>query len=207
MTSILIIDNSGTIKESVVKKYDEEMLYKKAGLKLVKDFKLQHTFTVPFKNETYSVSLFGRTNWKSSTVNKYDFPPPIDNILYYGNCILVMNDIITMKPCDLSIKLWESLYSVLFNGFEDIEDSEGDDNEIESIDPLLLTKDGYLKDDFVTEDTSDDDYISEEEKPVKKTKKVATIKKKITQKKNLSKTEDDIYLGCVSELTSEEYFT
>ena len=214
MTSILIIDKKGTVKESIVKKFDEDMLYKKAGLKLRGDFKKQHTFDVLFEANSYSVSLFGKTDCNLGMVNKYEFPPPVDNVQYYGNCLLVRNDLSTEKPCDLTLKLWKELYSTLFGGFEDIENSDDEDDEDEDdndIDSSLLTKDGYLKDDFVTEDidiSTDDDIESVEEKPVKKIKKTisSSSKKKAVTKKAMKEAEDDVYLGCVSELTAEEYF-
>ena len=73
-------------------------------------------------------------------------------------------------PTDLNAKLWNVLYSELFGGFEDIEnsDSEEEDSD-ENIDPSSLTKEGYLKDDFVTEDTDESVDDSIEEKPLKKT--------------------------------------
>jgi hypothetical protein len=198
MTIVLVIDKTGTIKETPIKNYDEKVLYKKAGLKTDSDFKYQHTFEIKQNDKVYSISLFGKTTGKSNQVNKYDFPPPIDNTLFFGSCILVSNNSDTDNtPCDLNTKLWNVLYSALFGGFEDIEnsDSDSDSDSDEDVEPSSLSKEGYLKDDFVTEDT---DESSIEEKPKKKN---STKKKKSTTPIN-----EETYLDCASELCAEEYF-
>lgn len=225
MTTVLIVDKDGLVKESRIKNYDDELLFKKVGLKSTNDFKLQHTYQILLGEETHSVSVFGKTSGKSTYINKYEFPPPIDEILFYGSCILVRkctktNDI----TLDLTVDLWNDLYSELFGGFHDIDNSEDDedsDNDSISIDPILLTKEGYLKDDFITEDSEpsvDGDVSSDDEtavtKPIKRAKKsVVDTNTKIKQskikkvsKKVVDKEECKTYLDCASELTAEEYF-
>lgn len=196
MTIILVIDKTGTIKETSIKNYDEKILYKKAGLKTDTDFKIQYTFELKHNNKKYSISLFGRIIGKPNYENKYDFPPPIDNTMFFGSCILVRNDILTNTPIDLNSKLWNVLYNELFGGFEDINDSDSDsDEEDNNVEPSLLTKEGYLKDDFVTEDTDESIDLSTEDKPIKK--------KNMTKRKP---TNGESYLDCASELCAEEYF-
>ena len=202
MTIVLVIDKTGAIKETSIKNYDEKTLYKKAGLKADTDFKYQHTFEIEQNDKVYSISLFGKTTGKANYVNKYDFPPPVDNILFFGSCILVRNDIVSNTPSDLNIKLWNVLYSELFGGFEDIDnsDSEEEDSD-ENVEPSSLTKEGYLKDDFVTEDTDESIDESIEEKPIKKNNSKKSKPKKLTKPIN-----EETYLDCASELCAEEYF-
>lgn len=203
MTIVLVIDKTGAIKETSIKNYDEKTLYKKAGLKADTDFKYQHTFEIEQNDKVYSISLFGKTTGKANYVNKYDFPPPIDNILFFGSCILVRNDIVSNTPSDLNIKLWNVLYSELFGGFEDIDNSDSDSEEDsdENVEPSSLTKEGYLKDDFVTEDTDESIDESIEEKPIKKNNSKKSKPKKLTKPIN-----EETYLDCASELCAEEYF-
>ena len=202
MTIVLVIDKTGTIKETSIKNYDEKSLYKKVGLKTDIDFKYQHTFEIIQNDKVYSISLFGKTTGKSNYVNKYDFPPPIDNILFFGSCILVRNDIVSNTPTDLNAKLWNVLYSELFGGFEDIENSDSEEEDSDdNIDPSSLTKEGYLKDDFVTEDTDESTDESIEEKPIKKNNSKKGKPKKTTKPIN-----EESYLDCASELCAEEYF-
>lgn len=205
MTIVLVIDKTGTIKETSIKNYDEKTLYKKAGLKTDTDFKYQHTFEIKQNDVVYSISLFGKTTGKSN-VNKYDFPPPIDNVLFFGSCVLVRNDIVSNTPSDLNAKLWNVLYTQLFGGFEDIDNSDSDSEEDENenddnIEEASLTKEGYLKDDFVTEDTDGSVDDSIEEKPKKKNN-VKNSKPKKPTKQLIEET----YLDCASELCAEEYF-
>ena len=92
-----------------------------------------------------TIYLYGRTKQKeSSKIVKYDFPPPVDNKIFYGKCLLV-------NPQEaLTIVEWEKLYEELMGGFEDI-NSESDVSE-EDTTGLNLTKEGYVKDGFVVSD-------------------------------------------------------
>jgi len=54
---------------------------------------------------------------------------------------------------DLTKETWLKVYEQLFGGFEDIGDEdEYSEDELENVDPSLLTAHGYLKDDFVVSD-------------------------------------------------------
>jgi hypothetical protein len=212
MTTVLIINKDGKVKESKIKTYCEESLFKKVGLKSSIDFKLQHTYQILLGDDTHLVSVFGKTSGKSNSVNKYEFPPPVDNILFYGSCILVKTCNVTNAKYDLNLKLWNNMYSELFGGFHDIsdDDEESDVDSSSTIDPILLSKEGYLKNDFVVEDSDpsiDGDDLYEDTEPVKKkfTKlKVKRLKIKNVFKKTIE--ECKTYLDCASELTAEEYF-
>lgn len=174
MTTVLIVNKDGSIKEFKIKTYCEESLFKKVGLKSSVDFKLQHTYQILLGDDTHSVSVFGKTSGKSNSINKYEFPPPIDKTLFYGSCILVKCCIVTNAKYDLNLELWNHMhmYSELFGGFHDIDISDEDDkSDVDTIDPILLSKEGYLKDDFVVEDSDpsiDDDDDLYEDEPVKK---------------------------------------
>jgi len=94
--------------------------------------------------------------------NKYDFPPPVDNKLYFGSCALVgmIKDNTNINSnINLSLDLWNKIYEKLFGGFENLaltcnEDDEEED-ELTNIQKNLKTKKGgYLKDGFVV-DSSD----------------------------------------------------
>ena len=131
-----------------------------------------------------------------------DFPPPIDNVLFFGSCVLVRNDIVSNTPSDLNAKLWNILYTELFGGFEDIDNSDSEEDDIDdNIEQASLTKEGYLKDDFVSEDTDESVDDSIEEKPKKKNN-VKNSKPKKPTKQLIEET----YLDCASELCAEEYF-
>jgi len=185
MPSILIVDKSGNIKEQnikeqTVKELVEADLYKKAGFKTADDFKCQATWNLEIDDVKYSVSLFGKTKGIAKQENKYEFPPPVDTVLFFGSCVLI-----NTGHESLTTATWNMVYDELYGGFEDIEDTED-----ESVNSCDLTCSGYEKDGFVVDDTeSEEEYIP---KP-KKTKKTKVVQ------------EQESYLDCTSELDEEPY--
>ena len=205
-----------------------EALCKKCGFKSIDGFALAHTWSVAFNEIEYKLCLYGKTAGRANSENKYEFPPPMDNTLFFGSCVVlnIENGIVA----DLSVKDFEDIMEHLYGGFEDV-DSE--DDEIESSDDEVVglpkTKDGYVKDDFVVdsddEDEGDDDDSeedvesdeSEEEivKPKAKGKVLAQAqaqaqaptKTKPAQKPKATKKEkpEPILVECSDELTEEEY--
>ena len=171
MTVILIVEKSGNIKETNVKNVQVSDLYKKAG------FKTDEGFTEPMISWPrpgidpftldYQIQVFGKTKGRAGQENKYDFPPPIDTTLFFGNVVLV-----AVRPggvvVDLTMTAWEMVYDQLFGGFEDLVDSQGrsldseedeEDDDDGNIEGYEYTKEGYVKDDFIV----DDDEIEEED--------------------------------------------
>ena len=224
MPNVLIIEKLGAFKELNIKKYKEEELYKKAGFKSNDGFKNVHSWNVVVKEKSYIISVYGKTNGRAGQENKYEFPPPIDNTLFFGNCLLTnQNDKNEIQ--DLSKVEWDAIYEELYGGFEDIvsEDSEEDDESEEN--DLPRTKDGYVKDGFVIDDSDDSSEYSDEEEeevivPKKTIKKTVVKKEKPTPKKKqtlFDKIEtnvqeekpqtqsDSSFLDCSKELEEEEY--
>jgi len=233
--TILIVEKQGTIKEQVLKTFDESELYKKAGLKTPDGFKCHAQWKIDeVNNVPYSIHVYGKTTGRANQENKYEFPPPIDNTLFFGSCIIVnkQND----KACDLSESEWESIYEFLYGGFEEIGEDDSE-TESESDDDVPRTKSGYVKDDFVVDDdeVEEDEEDEEEEEEeddeeeevyVKKSKKASKAKKTAKPKaatepkrgkgKKKAETElenvfikatnaEELYLDCASELTEEAY--
>jgi hypothetical protein len=137
------------------------VLYKKCGFKKQDGFDEVGHWQM---EDGLEVFVYGRTDGKAGSENKFDFPPPIDKQLFFGNMAVVA----TMNGTyvDLDVNHWGEIYSVLMGGFEDIgsEDSE-EEEEDEEIPIEDQTSHGYLKDDFVVEDESEEeeDDVSEEE--------------------------------------------
>jgi hypothetical protein len=199
MPKIVLIEKSGSLKTLNVKEFSETTLYKKAGLKNGDGFVLQHTWGAE-DGLDQSIQLYAKKNGKAGQENKYDFPPPVDKVLFFGPCILVGNDLNSGKVLDLDEDDWEELYEYLFGGFEDLgsEDSDDDESDVETDDELdaiqkttgvivKQTKQGYAKDGFIVDDDEDDEYAdnetdessdddSEESEPIAKRKRTATSK-------------------------------
>lgn len=155
MVNILLVEKTGDKKEC---KYNVEKdeLYKKCKFKKSDGFELRHTWkTKKSKYSFTSVSLYARDTGKATTENKYDLPPPIDNILYFG-CIALVAKNEDGEYVDLSVDEWEKYYEDLFGGFENLADTakedEEEEDELANVPAEMKTKSGYLKDDFIVED-------------------------------------------------------
>ena len=158
--SIIIVDKGGSLKTLKVKDYKVDELYKKCGFKKEEGFSLQVEWNVNLDGQKYVIQMYGKLNGKANMENKYDFPPPVDNKLYFGSCALVgMIKDIKCLYINLTVDLWNKIYEKLFGGFENLavtcnEDDEEED-ELKNIAKNMKTKKGgYLKDGFVV-DSSD----------------------------------------------------
>ena len=163
--TFLIVEKSGSIKEVSVKSINKDEIYKKCGFRKPDGFECRTTWkNVKVGNQNYSVQLWARDDGKADTENKYDFPPPVDNTLYFGNCALVQvlnnnHDSFT----SLSKDLWLKIYEALFGGFEDIGDENDDDepDELDAIKKDMKTKKtGYLKDGFVVDSDEEEEVVA-----------------------------------------------
>jgi hypothetical protein len=218
MPSFLVVEKTGNIKEVVVKTWEESELYKKAGFKNAEGFAIQTTWIVELKSgRKFNIQLYAKKTGRAGQENKYEFPPPVDSTLFFGNCLLVNVD------NDLKINDWTSIYEHLYGGFEDI-GSEDSEDESEDMDGVVLTKQGYEKDGFIVDDDEDDDDFededseemdddesSEDAKPKRKVKKPIKVNKKPTKSAKKTETEqtevvvETVFLNCESELEEEEY--
>ena len=163
--TFLIVEKTGSLKEVSVKSINKDEIYKKCGFRKSDGFECRTTWkNVKVGNQNYSVQLWARDDGKADTENKYDFPPPVDNTLYFGNCALVQvlnnnHDSFT----SLSKDLWLKIYEALFGGFEDIGDENDDDepDELDAIKKDMKTKKtGYLKDGFVVDSDEEEEVVA-----------------------------------------------
>jgi hypothetical protein len=167
----VIVEKVGSLKSLTIKDYKEDELYKKCGFKKPDGFSKQTEWGIKLDGKKYVVALFAKTEGKANTENKYDFPPPVDSTLFFGNCVLVS----TIKKDDgafglvsLSLEQWDKMYEKLFGGFEDLAatcaEDEAEEDELDNIPDSKKTKQGYLKDGFVVDSDSDekDNYGSDD---------------------------------------------
>jgi hypothetical protein len=158
--SIIIVEKGGSLKTLKIKDYKVDELYKKCGFKKEEGFSLQVEWNVKLDGQKYIIQMYGKLNGKANMENKYDFPPPIDNNLYFGSCALVgMIKDNTNFNINLSVDLWDKIYEKLFGGFENLavtcNDDDEEEDELKNVPKNMKTKKGgYLKDGFVV-DSSD----------------------------------------------------
>lgn len=217
MPSFLIINKNGDIKQQSSKNLTIQELYKKAGFKVGEGFKSHANWKMEIGHKEYNIHLFGKTTGKANQENKYEFPPPVENTLFFGSCVLA--NMVGGELADLDADDWEEIYECLYGGFEDIGDSASEDASAEELDTdeeiaknkMAKTKAGYVKDGFVVDDDDDDTYYDtmddsdySEEAVAAKTK--AKSKKGNGKSVNEEVTKVDVY-ECTSELEEEEYET
>ena len=166
--SVIIVDKSASLKSLTIKEYKEDELYKKCGFKKSDGFVKKNEWGVKMDGKKYVVAVFAKAEGKANSENKYDFPPPVDTVLFFGSCALVCSvkkDENNWELTSLSLELWEKMYEKLFGGFEDLaatcEQDEEEEDELDSIPASKKTKHGYLKDGFVVDSDSSDDKEEE----------------------------------------------
>ena len=158
---VIIVEKGGSLKGLSVKDFKLDELYKKCGFKKGDDFVKQVEWNAKYDGKKYFVEVYAKTDGRPNSENKYDFPPPIDTTLFFGNCAILAY----LKKSDgsaeyvsLSLPLWNKIYEKLFGGFEDLAataaEDEAEEDELANIPKEKKTKQGYLKDGFVV-DSSD----------------------------------------------------
>ena len=159
--SIILVEKNATLKTLTVKDFKESDLFKKCGFKKSEDFQKQTQWIC----NGYEISVYGKKNGRANNENKYDFPPPIDSIVFFGTCCIVAKKLGKME--NLTLDLWGKIYEKLFGGFEDLSLSaladEEEKDELEFVAKEHKTKQGYLKDGFVVDSDAEEDYTTEEE--------------------------------------------
>lgn len=193
----VIVGQGGNLKQASLSSKDNKvdcdenkhLLYKACGYKLsstnkkssLDSFELLHTFSrdsfpkeqrrncglVVGPNSYETILLFGKKTGSAGMENKYEFPPPIDNDIFFGNLCLVKcvtsNDDDTSGRVftNLSVSDWAKYYEALFGGFDDCNESDEDEEEdtdvLEFVSEKKKTKEGYLKDGFIVDDDEDDE--------------------------------------------------
>jgi len=160
MPSIVIVEKNGDLKDQEYKSSTIDELYKKCSFKKADGFGKVIEWTYSKKGENMiTVELWARDDGQANQENKYDFPPPVDSSLFFGNCALLARDS-NMSIVDLTVEKWNKVYEHLFGGFETLADNEDEDeeeeDELDNIPSNMKTKDGYLKDGFIIEDALED---------------------------------------------------
>ena len=165
MTKAVVINKNGEIEEVILKDDNKDNYYKLCKFRKPDGFEKQTTWNINAKVKSekvkYQIELWARDSGKANTENKYDFPPPVDNELFFGNCLLVNYDIENNTHNDISKPEWKAIYEKLFGGFEDLDDTaiadENEEDELENIPAHMKTKQGYLKDNFVVDDGEEEE--------------------------------------------------
>jgi hypothetical protein len=89
--TIILVDKFGKLKtlQVNIKDFNKNDLYKKCGFKNDSNFSKQNVWKVHIDKQKYAVSVYAKTDGRANMENKYDFPPPIDNNLFFGTCAIL----------------------------------------------------------------------------------------------------------------------
>ena len=87
--NIIVVERLGTLKSLLVKDFKEDELFKKCGFKKAEDFISQTEWNVKYESKKYFIKVFAKSEGRANSENKYDFPPPLDNKLFFGSCAIV----------------------------------------------------------------------------------------------------------------------
>jgi hypothetical protein len=217
MPSLILVEKTGKLKSIKMDGLDIPNLCKKCGFKSIEGFALAHTWTVAFNEIEYKLCLYGKTEGRANSENKYEFPPPMDNTLFFGSCVVLNME--NNEVTDISVKEFEDMMENLYGGFEDV-NSEDTESESEEDADLPKTKDGYVKDGFIVdsdegsegdgdedEESEEEDIESEEEEEVVVVKPKRAVLPKVSQRKKAAKKEKPapVLIDCSDELEEEEY--
>lgn len=162
MVKFVIVKKNGCLVEKDEKIQTIQDICKKSGFRSMNHFDIHYTYEV---DKTKHIKVYGKKKGNAGMENKYEMPPPLDNILFFGTISLLGYN--PKKSCfiDMDEEEWKKIYELLYGGFEDIVENDSDDEseecELENIHPSKLTKNGYLKDGFVVEDECNVDTNSE----------------------------------------------
>jgi hypothetical protein len=166
--NIIIVEKSGSLKSLSIKDFKTEELYKKCGFKKGEDFVKQVEWNAKYESEKYYIEVYAKTEGRPNSENKYDFPPPIDTKLFFGNCAILAyhkKEDGSRFYTDLSLPLWNKIYEKLFGGFEDLavtaKEDEEEEDELANVPKEKKTKHGYLKDGFVVDSSDTEENDSE----------------------------------------------
>jgi hypothetical protein len=71
--------------------------------------------------------LWGWKDGKAGTENKHDLPPPHDEILLFGDVLVIAEDV------EFTVDQWLAFYDDAFKGFEELGDEDTDEEEEEEV--------------------------------------------------------------------------
>ena len=95
--------------------------------KLLRKTKKPEVISV-YAYEELQLTVWGWKEGKAGTENKHELPPPIDEVLMFGDAVVSAADA-DGAPQDLAVDEWETFYEEAFTGFEDTASSDEEEDE------------------------------------------------------------------------------
>lgn len=169
--NLVLVEKSGELVETKMKDFNFETLYKKCKFRKGDGFAKRTIWKLKLKGAPYRVALYARDFGKGGMENKYDLPPPVDQTLYFGVMALVRLDMEDADHVlDLDKETWLKIYEKLFGGFHNLADTAQEDmeeeDELDNVPAEMKTKHGYLKDDFIVDDSNSSEDVTPNESSI-----------------------------------------
>ena len=173
---IVIVERNGDLRASQMNAYTPAELKKKCKCKPSSKFEMHAEWAYSGfecaaaaandNDDRFIVELWACDDGNAGQENKYEFPPPVDTILFFGACALVAKDMTSQhRIIPLTLEKWDKMYNFLFGGFDTLvncdDDDDNEEDELDSIPAIRKTKDGYLKDGFVVDNSDETDETDE----------------------------------------------
>ena len=58
----------------------------------------------------YEIDVYGKSSGRPNSENKYEFPPPIDKLLFFGSVAVIAKKKTLNTYVDLTPSLWNNIY-------------------------------------------------------------------------------------------------
>ena len=168
-TPVLIVERNGELRPSEIKEHSQLELAKKCKYKTSAGFEVRAEWAYSGPDaDKFIVELWAREDGTAGQENKYEFPPPVDTLLFFGACALVAKDMTPQhNVIPLTLEKWDKMYNFLFGGFDTLTNCYDDDDdeydELDSVPAHRKTKDGYLKDGFVVDEAEEEEEEDDED--------------------------------------------
>lgn len=228
MVQVVIVEKNANCKNGKLTDFTIEAKSKKCGFRKVDGFEEQHKWVIKIGSQSLILVLFGKQTGRANSENKFDFPPPVDSTLFFGNMLLLAykNEVKDGNEVDLNVDAWCRFYEKLMGGFEDLgskDSSSCEEDEYAGIPKENITKQGYVKDGFIVdseeevsegeeefeentgEETETSEEFEEEEETYTNEEYESEDEPGEKYEENTSEFEEEEEEG--SELSEEEYLT
>lgn len=148
----LSVSKTGMVREIQVPALDSNDYARLTGFKSATDFNEQFVWELQMNETKYTITLYGKLLGKTErgTKNEYGFPPPKEEIALSGACLFVCQE------TDLTSKLWDDLFEMIYEKYEAEEEDGGDDEDDE-------VRDDDDEGDEEEGDDEEEDEVGEEE--------------------------------------------
>ena len=89
MVQVVIVEKNSNCKNGKLTDFTIEAKAKKCGFSKTDNFEEQHRWLIKIGSESLILILFGKQTGRANSENKFDFPPPVDSNLFFGNMLIL----------------------------------------------------------------------------------------------------------------------